>query len=161
MEPFKCDYLQLILPRIIRSLICFMHLALGDRSPLNAASFINLPFRSVTNKESDWIHWQQCKSENSQVLINIFHGDIKEAFMACPKENILIKIAQMQFNGTAEIISTIKETFQWRGVGMSNTLHFVSSVQTNLWKLASAFHPLKTWEGKINIKDDKYTLCFR
>lgn len=53
-----------------------MHLALGDRSPLNAASFINLPFRGVTDKESDWVHWQQCKSENSQVLINVFHGDI-------------------------------------------------------------------------------------
>lgn len=36
----------------------------------------------------------------------------------------------------------------------SPVLQSYSSVQTNLWKLASAFYPLKTWGGKLNIKDD-------
>ena len=153
MEPFKCDYLQLILSRIIiKSLICFMHLASGDRSPLNAASFINLPFRSVTNKESDWVHWQQCKRELTQVLINIFHGDIIDwspyGFPEGKYSHSELRQHRCSSNGTVEIISTINETFHWRGVGMSNTLHLVSSVQTNLWKLASAFHPLITWEER-------------
>lgn len=160
MKPFKCDYLQLILPRIIiRSLICFMHLALGDRSLLNAAGFIHLPFRGVTNKKSDRVRWRRCKSENSQVLIDITPWS-PSGFPGGKHSHSELRQQRCSSKGTVEIISMVNETFQWRGVGISNTLHLVSSVQTHLWKLASAFHPLKTWEGKINIKADEYTLCF-
>lgn len=36
-----------------------------------------------------------------------------------------------------------------------------SSVQTSLWRLTSASHSLKAWEGKLNTKDDGHTLSFR
>lgn len=44
----------------------------------NSTSSINLTFYEmwVSNKASDWIHWQQCKSETYQVLINIFQGKV-------------------------------------------------------------------------------------
>lgn len=46
------------------------------------------------------------------------------------------------------------------GVRMINSLlQFSNSIQTTLWKLASAFYPLKVWEGKLNIKDNN--LSFR
>lgn len=38
---------------------------------INVTSSINLPSceRWITNKESDWVHWQQCKGKNPRVLI--------------------------------------------------------------------------------------------
>lgn len=30
----------------------------------------------VANKELEWVHWQQCKSEKPWALINISQGDI-------------------------------------------------------------------------------------
>lgn len=43
----------------------------------------------------------------------------------------------------------------------SPIVQFGNLIQTNMWKMASAFYHLKAWEGKLNIKDGKFTLSFR
>lgn len=43
-------------------------------------------------------------------------------------------------NGTVEISASVNEPIQWHGVRMSNPfLQFGNSIQTNSWKLESAF----------------------
>ena len=53
----------------------YMLHAFGFQGHINATSFIHLPLSEmcVTNKESDWIHWQQCA-----VLVTISHGEVTD-----------------------------------------------------------------------------------
>lgn len=57
---------------------------------------------------------------------------------------------------------SVSELVQWHKVGMASPLpQFGNTFLTDLWKLASAFHPLTAGEGKLNIQQDKYTLSLR
>jgi hypothetical protein len=67
----------------------------------------------------------------------------------------------MSLIGTMETGSTVNEPFQCHRVGMTSPFfQFDVSVQTNLWKLASVFHTLKAWEGRLNVNEGKNTLPF-
>ena len=47
-------------------------------------------------------------------------------------------------NKTVEVVSASRDFSEWHGVGMSGPVSpFDNSSQTNLWKLASTFHPLE------------------
>lgn len=103
-------------------------------------------------------------SEKPEVLVSPEETSQTGAFSVHPKENILIQLRwkQCNLNEIVEISASVNEPIRWRGVGMiSSLLQFSNSIQTTLWKLASAFPPLKVWEGKLNIKDNKYNLSFR
>lgn len=122
---------------------------------INATISINLPFceMRVTNKESDWVHWQQCNSEKPQVLINISQENIIEwspyGFPQGKYSHSELRWKQYSLNGTVEISASVNEPIQLHGVGMSSPfLQSGNSIQTNLWKLTSSFHPLK--HGKEN-----------
>lgn len=140
-----------------------LHASVFRGQEINATSSINLPIYEmwVTNKESDWVHWQQCKSEKSQVLLNISHGDAIYwspcNFPQGKYSHSELKWQWYNSNGAIEMNSTVNEPIWWHGVGIHAILQFGKSVQPNLWKLARALSPLQAWEGKLNIKDDKYT----
>lgn len=134
---------------------------------INATRSLSLPFceMRVTNKASNWVHWQQGQNEKPRVLINISPGDVT---LWSPFGSAQGKYSHSELrwkwynlNGPLEISTSVNEPIQWPGVGMASLLQFGNSVQTNLWKMASAFHPHKAWERKFNIKDDKYNLSFR
>lgn len=125
---------------------------------INATSSINLPFCEIraVNKDSDWVHWQQCKSEKPGVLINISQWDVIDwSLLGSPQgkySHAELRWKQYSLNGTVEISASANEPLQWRGVGLpSPIVQFGNLIQTNLWKMASAFYHLKAWEGKLNI----------
>lgn len=100
------------------------------------------------------------------MLINISKGDVIDwSPYSTPQgkySHSELRWKWYNINGTVEISASINQSIWWHGVGMASLLlQFGNSILTNLWKLASAFHPLKVFEGKLNIKDDKYTLSFR
>ena len=69
-----------------------LHASVFRGQEINASNSLNLPFCEmwVINKESDRVHWQQCKSEKPQVLINISRGEIVDwSPFSFPQENIL------------------------------------------------------------------------
>lgn len=56
---------------------------------------------------------------------------------------------------TMEIVSVSRNSIEWRGGGMSGPLlQFDNSMQTNLWKVESAFYPLEAGKEKLNFHNN-------
>lgn len=122
---------------------------------INVTSSINLSFCGmwITNQESPWVHWQQGKSEKSQVLISISQGDVIDwspfGSLKGKYSHSELRWKWYSWNGTVENSAYVNKPIWRHGAGMSGPLlQFGNSIRTNLWKLAHAFHPLKAWEGK-------------
>ena len=58
-----------------------------------------------------------------------------------------------------EAAFTFRDSLEKHWVGMSTPLlQFGNSIQTNLWKFASTFHPFEVWTRKLNFKSDQLHL---
>lgn len=64
-------------------------------------------------------------------------------------------------NKTVEVVSASRDFSEWHGVGMSGPVSpFDNSSQTNLWKLASTFHPLEARTSSYTLIKKKFHLSF-
>lgn len=115
--------------------------------------------------ESNWKHWQQYIDENPWVLVNISQGEVIDWSSYGSPQGLYCHLELIKqwanSNKTMEVISAFRDSFEWHEVGMSSPLlQFCNSTQIYLWKLASAFHPLKAWNKKSNFNNDKFHLSF-